>query len=598
MKGKAAIFIIVFVMVLLCLNRINCFSGQDDLLTGEYSRYRIASVKYDLYPPVLKGEIKRLDWLADNVARVTGEVDASSQYNGAVYTFFVCVEGDLDYEQPLFKIESNGRFEAVVNVGREYMDYGKVFYLKVVKSINGQVVNELKEKIVKKLGGDKIIIFDKKSKVPATGLNGIEMWLKQQTVETDKVVNMPFRVDNGRFVKNYRYIAYAPEERYLARYGRITLYGSSVMAKALLVKGEYEKASMIAGVWIAQTDDMGRIPRSANIVGDTYISPSVRSGDTAHFLGSLALLKAYSGSSEYDDVIIRIVEKYFITLQDKETGLIRGGYDGSGDGYDPFKSYTVVNWASAEHNFDLFQSLVLLSKVFSGEKGELFRRLSERVAYGLDNYMWNDSIGTFNRGYRFEAGEDRALALDCASWGALYLLKQARLARQSNNVERERFYINRAKRALSFLEKNFSTSWCYKTPTDKTGCIKGYKPYVGSISDIRQHDDMSAPMINWDEITDFVWPEGTLGVAVAYYEMQRLLNDKHSYNRFKDIVREMQAVQSLSDIGGVFYSSKTISGHFTRGEELASSGWLTYALLLNDNKVTPRLKQYINWIPW
>ncbi|MBF0566800.1 MAG: hypothetical protein HQK89_16360, partial [Nitrospirae bacterium] len=137
----------------------------------------------------------------------------------------------------------------------------------------------------------------------------------------------------------------------------------------------------------------------------------------------LAMLRVATHKGDYDDTIITLFRKYFLPLQDAATGLVRGGYRGSGDGYGSGNSMTPIQWASTEHNVDLFQSLVLLGKTFRDDNAKEFSAMYEKIGRGLDKYMWDDSYGTFNRGYRFEKGADEAKALDCASWGVLYLVK-------------------------------------------------------------------------------------------------------------------------------------------------------------------------------
>jgi hypothetical protein len=365
-------------------------------------------------------------------------------------------------------------------------------------------------------------------------------------------------------------------------------------------KGRRKRRKKILKVWVAQMDDSGGVPRSANVLGDNYVSPDVRSGDMAHLLGALALVKAATSTTEYDAAIIKIARGYFPGLQDKKTGLVRGGYSLAGNGYgrtvaEQSKGQT-VSWASAEHNFDIFQSFLLLSRVFSGENRTFFREFARSVGAGLDEYMWNLERGTFNRGYRFEAGEDKARALDCSSWGALYLVKQARLAREEGNGGKSEFYTKRGVRAMKFLESNFSSQWCYETPDGSRDCISGYKPYAGKIDDVIM--ESTNQVIDWDQMNTLVWSEGTLGVAMAYSEMCKITRNEEYCLKFKKLTAEMLKLQSLSDKGGIVYSTERVEGHFTRGEELASLAWLGYVLAEKGNRPGPSLGKYMDWIPW
>jgi phage tail protein X len=551
--------------------------------------------KYDPYPALMDAEISRLEWLTDNTALVTGKVRLPREVDVTI-KLYVSVPGDLDYEQPL-RIKSDGSFEALVSIGRPHQDYDKEFVVKLVQFVDGRGVSEISQAIVKKEETPRIITFEKKGKYTSlAGAKGFETWIDVQMMKAEKVDNKDFQVKDGLVVKNYRYMDYSPDERYLSRYGRVTLYGSATIAKALVLRGDSDRARRILNVWIAQMDAKGGIPRSANILGDNYISPDVRSGDMAHFLGALALVKAITGTLEYDDAILKISKNYFLDLQDKKTGLVRGGYSRNSDGYSKGGAVEAVPWASAEHNFDIFQSLLLLGKVFQGEQGSFFREFSRRVGEGLDRYMWDPEVGTFNRGYRFEAGPDKARALDCSSWGVLYLMKQARLAGEEKNPGKEDFYVRRGVSAITFLEKNFVAQWCYEAPDSSRDCIKGYKPYAGKIDDVQI--ESTSQIVDWDTMNSLVWSEGTLGVAMAYYEMCRVTKNLRYCASFDKVVAEILKLQALSDKGGLLYSSERVEGHFTRGEELASLAWLGYALTVKERRLNPTLARYQDWIPW
>ena len=365
--------------------------------------------RYTVYPSPMDAQISKLEWISDNTALVSGEIRIPRKA-GLSISFFVSVPGDADYEQPL-QIKDDDTFESLVCIGRPYQDYGADFILKLRQSINGKVVTEIRQQVVKQEDPPRIITFQKTGrKSSVVGEEGLEKWIETQTVPQNSIDNKQFRVKDGLVVKNYRFIEYNPDEQYLSRFGRITLYGSATLAKALVLKGDAERAKRILNVWAAQMDERGGIPRSANTLGDTYISPDVRSGDMAHFLGALALVKAVSGTKEYDGVITKISTKYFRDLQDKTTGLVWGGYSFNGDNQSGEDKVQPVLWASAEHNFDVFQSFLLLSKMYPGETGVFFRDFATRVGAGLDTYMWDPEAGTFNRGYRLEGGSDKARA--------------------------------------------------------------------------------------------------------------------------------------------------------------------------------------------
>jgi phage tail protein X len=553
---------------------------------------------YHLYPNVLVGEITQLTWISDNAAIITGSVNRPPE-DGSVYSFVVAVDGDLDYPQDL-KMAADGKFMAWVSIGRAFADYGKSFTLKLVRELENAPPSQIAVRVTKEKKRDEKETFNSRQKFePVTGMDGIDKWLKAQSVDSGQLDNNRFKGSGGLVVRNYSFVSSNPDEKYLGRYGRVTLYGSSVIAKFLILKGDLATAKKILDVWCGLLDASGGVPRSANVIGDTYISPDVRTGDMAHLLGALALYKAATGGEEYDPTIMKLVTRYFQPLQDPKTGLVRGGYSSGGNGYTDSGGVKYVTWASAEHNFDLFQALVLLSRLVSGSDRKLVSDFYTKIGQGLDDKMWDPELRTFNRGYRFAEGPDRAKALDCSSWGALYLLKQAALAAEAGDHAREAKYRKSAGEALDFVERNYPATWCYQSPNGRQGCIAGYKPYAGKIDDVQ--DDATHIPIDWDQVSDLVWSEGTLGVAIANYQMwcqNSAGKDGVKCHRFYNLRNQMLDLQSLGQTGGLLYTSKRVEGHFTQGEELASLGWLGYSLVIEGNKYTPAVLKYKNWIPW
>jgi hypothetical protein len=568
------------------------FLPLNDVQSDNYTPF---NRKYEQYPASFSGAFEKLEWISDDVVRIIGLIDPIS-HPGVNFSFFVTVPGDLEYEQPLLEIQPNGRFEVLASIGRPKKDYDREFVVKLVKRLEGRRVAELIHVITKVKNPEPVQDLKRAlSTAPPVKYEGFQQWVEIQQVPSEFSDNPVIKFKGGLLVKNYRFLSYNPDEPYLSRYGRITLYGSSTLAKALILMGELDKARQVLNIWLALMDDHGRIPRSANTIGDNFINHDIRSGDMAHFLGALALMKAATGETEYDPSIFKIIDNYFIPQQDGMTGLVRGGFNSRSTGYGPAGGYMPVNWASAEHNFDLFQALVLLSQLYEQEIAQKFITFYREIGRGIDRYLWDDKEGTFDRGYRFDSAHDRARALDCSSWGVLYLLKQSKLV-SKEEIGLKNLYINRARRSLHYLEKNFATEWCYQTPDGRKGCIRGFRPYAGTIEDLRSESEKKP--IDWDRLSDMVWSEGTLGVAMAYDAWWKITGEPSAQKRFQDILGEMVRLQSLSDRGGVLYSSKRIEGHFTTGEELASLGWLGYALLAAKGEIPTALEKFKDYIPW
>lgn len=104
-------------------------------------------------------------------------------------------------------------------------------------------------------------------------------------------------------------------------------------------------------------------------------------------------------------------------------------------------------------------------------------------------------------------------------------------------------------------------------------------------------------MINWNELTDMVWSEGTLGVGMAWEEYARHTGNKRAKNISREIYNNMINLQSLSNKGGMLYSTKQIKGHFTMGEELASLSWMAYLNLVTSSDFYKK-DNIISLMPW
>ena len=574
------------------------FSLDNSRETAIPSRQNFSTV----YPPLSQGSLDYFKWTDDNTAIIKGRVRTDADCR-----FFVYVPGDLEYEQMGFKIEDDGVFQTRAVIGRKGRDYGKKFILKVVMfNEHNERIGDIRRTIIRQRHKNDEVVWsysesDRDIFIPGPiGWSGVERWIDIQKLDASQTDNYDFQVPKGIMVANYRYSTYNPDEKYLSRYGRVTLYGSSCLAKALLFENKIDEAEKILRVWAGQIEPDGKIPRSANVIGDNYISPDVRTGEVAHFLGAMVAAKKIAASEEWDGAIKKIVYQYLKPLMNKETGLVYGGYNGQGsDGYSKPHSYKMLKWCSAEHNFDVFQALTLISHVFNGSQfGLECNNIASIVAKGIDSYLWDSALGTFNRGWRENLGIDRAKALDCSSWGALYLLRQAKLNKIRKNLADSKRYIAKARRCLNYANRNFKTNWFFKTPDGKTGVIQGYRPYHGKIDDLIWEDGKNAgAMIDWDAMNSMVWSEGTLGVAMAWEELAGLTDNIEARKYAQLLYRQMLKLQSLSDQGGVLYSTEQIKGHFTMGEELASLSWLAYVASLN-KKINTNKKDIIWWMPW
>src|ERR1019366_6060426 len=103
-----------------------------------------------------------------------------------------------------------------------------------------------------------------------------------------------------------------------------------------------------------------------------------------------------------------------------------------------------------------------------------------------------------------ERGADEALALDCASWGSIFLGASGDRAR--------------ADTALSIGDARYASH-------DPRSSARGHRPYAaGPLIEnvgVRRHFAGKLPAQTWDRL-DVVWPEGSAGVALAEWRAGHL----------------------------------------------------------------------------
>lgn len=200
--------------------------------------------------------------------------------------------------------------------------------------------------------------------------------------------------------------------------------------------------------------------------------------------------------------------KHLLTLQvndqtDARDGLLRLGYGTINLAYSA-KAKDIVELyldqpavgISTENNISAWFFLRQLAEV-TGDTG--WGRAADRIQLGLLNHLWNDALGQFNEGFGSSGALDSIKALDCASWGALFLIATG---------ERDK-----ARRALEVTHKYYAT---------QEGNAIGYRPY--SDSPVYENPEVGRfffpddPLKQWRSLP-IVWSEGTLGVALAWLHL-------------------------------------------------------------------------------
>jgi hypothetical protein len=243
---------------------------------------------------------------------------------------------------------------------------------------------------------------------------------------------------------------------------------------------------------------------------------------------------------------------------DMRHGLVTGG-EGTyklilqDTGGRPMEQYdeSSVSWVSTEHNIDSYfflKDLALLTN-----KSE-YKEAAQAIHNGLFR-IWSDKYGQFYRGIRSNH-IDKALPLDCASWGALFLFSAGDTKRANRCIETSR---------TNFFSEHRG--------------ITGYKPYYrGPLYDDEEVNSYYSGRLgtsSWKDI-DLVWGEGSFGVASAQIKAG---NPEAALTILESLLP--------TQVGGGFrYSTVDIPYQFSTYPSVASTAWfvITVESLLDRQK--------------
>lgn len=175
------------------------------------------------------------------------------------------------------------------------------------------------------------------------------------------------------------------------------------------------------------------------------------------------------------------------------------------------------------------------------------QQAADRIQSALLRAGWNDGFGEFSQGFDAGGTADGSRALDCASWGALFLLAAGDTAR--------------AAKALGIIEENFAV---------RSGPAAGYRPY----SDNRIYGDPDVakffypdnPDKRWRDLP-LVWSEGTLGVALAWLRLGQA-------ERARQLASGLGSLQMKDS--GLRYASMSVPFQMGEAPSVAASSWLFF----------------------
>ncbi len=287
---------------------------------------------------------------------------------------------------------------------------------------------------------------------------------------------------------------------------RVSSYDNALLALYLVHHQQRSQAgSILAALSLLQAPD-GSLPFSFAWPSPDPSTPYVRSGAIA-WVGYAATeyLNAERDGTERERItrLAHQLAEYLLAHQvakagDPRDGLVLGGsgsfrleleHGAIRERYLPGE----VDWASTEHNIDAFFFLRDFSRLTDNAR---FAQAAERIEAALLARGLVAAQGQFARGFQ-AGGLDEASALDCASWGALFLLAAGDETRAETSLA--------------------AADFRYAAHDPQSGAL-GHRPYahaqVIENIELAEHLGNRLPARNWDEV-DGVWSEGSAGVALA-----------------------------------------------------------------------------------
>jgi len=389
-------------------------------------------------------------------------------------------------------------------------------------------------------------------------------WLKAQIVPNDIV---PEPAEDRRYlVASYRVPKNAKAYRYI--FSKASIYDNALAIVAFSMAREFDPAEKIIEAasrvlspdgdlwftfnthnsWPNKQDNVGAIVRSG---ASAWFGYAMVYYLRTRLIAQPALLNTDNQAIGFLKIARSIADK-ILSRQILDKKDLRYGFFTGGEGNYAYKLNTEDNkieevfkpgkiaWASIEHNIDIYFFLRDLARLTSNKKYETASRILKE---SLLTTAWNNKIGQFDRGMRSN-GRDETRALDCASWGAMFL-----------------HTVGEDKLANTALD---STSAYFVN----TGRSRGFKPYVDALiydePEINKLFYPKNPGKSWKNVS-IVWPEGSLGVAMADIKL----------GRKKDAKKIISGIVKLQDAkGGVPYATESILYQFSDNPSVAGAAWL------------------------
>jgi len=360
-----------------------------------------------------------------------------------------------------------------------------------------------------------------------------------------------------------------PPEEFPQGFHRSAIYDGALAALAFMVLDDRDGAAFILHALSRLVRADGSLWFGYNTANDwpseaDHDSALVRTGAVSWVGYALTFYLAHPppgagdrGSERerafFEQTAIRLGE-YLLSLQvsdaqDPRNGLVRLGFGHIELAYRPDIDKVIEIYAnqpyagiSTENNISAWFFLRQLAALTGDARWD---RGAERIRTGLAGAAWNDALGQFNAGFKPDGAPDSTMALDCLSWGALFLAAVGEA--------------DRARRSLGYAGSRYAV---------RDGESAGFRPYSGtpiyedpSVGRFFFPDDARR---EWQDLP-LVWSEGTLGVALAELRLGR----PEAARRLVEGLRPLQPKDA-----GLIYASKDLAFHMRRAPAAASAAWL------------------------
>jgi hypothetical protein len=337
---------------------------------------------------------------------------------------------------------------------------------------------------------------------------------------------------------------------------RVAIYDNALAVLLDVRLGRRDDAERILSTLARLQRSDGSLVFSFDRHGAKDAPPYVRSGALAWVgFAAVAYLDASrdGGGREAIARMAHELARYLLAHQvrsegDPRDGLVTGGegnllYDVAGGKVRETFTPGEIGWASTEHNIDAYFFLRALGRVAARAD---YVEAAARIRQALVARLWNAEAGQMNRGVDAHGGDD-VLALDCASWGALFFLAAAEP--------------KRAETSFAVADGRYTAR-----AGPPNAAAVGHRPYArGPLVASRVLEETYVlPAHDW-ETARAVWPEGSAGVALAAL---RLGNKE----RAEAILAGVEPLRDAS--GGLPTLTIEVPLEFDRAPSVAGTAWV------------------------